>query len=48
MKKRMRELFLTISQEKGSTQQRILEKNFVAWLGEGRQIDDVLVLGVRL
>lgn len=48
MKKRMRELFLSVSQKNGQEQLEIIEKSYTEWLGEGRQIDDVLVLGLRL
>jgi len=48
MKKRMRELFLTISQKSGQEQLAVIKNSYTEWLGEERQIDDVLVLGLRL
>ncbi len=46
--KRFRELLLSIHNENGEKQKRILEKNFIDWKGDYEQIDDVLILGLKI
>jgi len=46
--KQFKELLLSIYQEPMSIQKDILDREFTQWKGELEQVDDVLVLGVRL
>jgi serine phosphatase RsbU (regulator of sigma subunit)/Tfp pilus assembly protein PilF len=46
-KQRLKEFLLTGKHLSLSNQQRALETEFSAWKGDGEQIDDVLVLGLR-
>ncbi|TAE47899.1 MAG: HAMP domain-containing protein [Cytophagales bacterium] len=48
MLKNMKEVFLEINHLAMDEQQRILAMNFFEWLGKERQIDDVLLMGVRI
>ncbi|TAG02726.1 MAG: HAMP domain-containing protein [Cytophagia bacterium] len=48
MIKNMKEVFLEINHLAMDEQQRILAMNFFEWLGKERQIDDVLLMGVRI
>lgn len=47
-KKRYKELLLSIQHESMSRQKDILERTMDEWLGEQQQIDDVLVMGIRI
>lgn len=47
-KKRYKELLLSIQHEPMSRQRDILERTMDQWLGEQQQIDDVLVIGIRI
>jgi PAS domain S-box-containing protein len=46
--KRFKQLLLSIQDNTMPEQQHILEHTFVTWKGERRQIDDVLVMGVKI
>jgi phosphoserine phosphatase RsbU/P len=46
--KQLEELVVANSHLPMSEQKNILEKSFVSWQGELEQIDDVLVIGVRI
>lgn len=48
MKKNFRNLLLDIHQEDANTQKEMLRENFISWMGNESQIDDVLVIGVKL
>ena len=48
MRKRFKELLISISDENMSTQHLRLEKEFQEWRGENKQVDDVLVMGLRI
>lgn len=48
MLKNMKEVFLEINHLAMDEQQRTLAMNFFEWLGRERQIDDVLLMGVRI
>ncbi|WP_045113207.1 PAS domain-containing protein [Microscilla marina] len=50
MKKRLRELLLEIHQKPMEEQKQILDDTLAQWMKEGneRQIDDVLVIGIRI
>ncbi|MBN2891151.1 MAG: SpoIIE family protein phosphatase [Bacteroidales bacterium] len=45
---RLRELFLEINQKSADEQKDILLKEHLEWKGKTKQIDDVLIMGVRL
>lgn len=47
-KKRYKELLLSIQHEPMSKQRDTLERTMDEWLGEQQQIDDVLVMGIRI
>ncbi len=46
--KRLKELFLTNHKKNMSEQKQLLEKKFEQWKGSNGQIDDVLVMGIRI
>ena len=46
--KRFRELLLSINKETGEKQKQILEETFYSWKGEYEQIDDVLIVGLKI
>ena len=48
MRKRFRELLKEVASEPVHLMQEALEKTFDDWLGEEDQVDDVLVIGVRV
>ncbi len=48
MRRRFKELLYDIHQEPMTYQEEILDKTFLEWKGEGSQMDDILVIGVRL
>ncbi|HIA06467.1 MAG TPA: hypothetical protein EYN71_07175 [Flavobacteriales bacterium] len=48
MIKRLRKLFLSMQRESMGRQQEILEQTLVDWIGEGEQVDDLLVIGIRV
>ncbi len=48
MRKRFRELLFKIHQEPMAYQRDILDKTFHEWTGEQRQMDDILVIGLKL
>jgi serine phosphatase RsbU (regulator of sigma subunit) len=47
-KKRYKELLISIQNEPMKRQRDILENTMDTWLGEQQQIDDVLVMGIRI
>ncbi len=46
--KRLRELLLEINQKPMDIQKNILDKNIIEWIGKGKQIDDILILGFKI
>ena len=46
--KKLKELLLSISSKKMSEQEDILTKTFKHWRGELEQVDDILVIGIRV
>ncbi len=48
MKAKFKELLLEISEKPMQEQKNILEKTFYDWKGSGFQVDDVLVMGIRI
>ncbi len=48
MSKNFKKLLLKICQEPMPEQKHILEKTMVDWMGDSSQIDDILVIGVRV
>jgi serine phosphatase RsbU (regulator of sigma subunit) len=46
--KRFKKLFLSIQEMDMNEQLKIIEQNFLKWKGDTPQIDDVLVLGVKI
>ena len=48
MKKQMKELLLSIQDKKMIDQEKILDKTFTDWKGRTNQLDDVLVIGIRI
>ena len=48
MIKRMKELILSIQPENMVRQKEIIEKTLNDWIGSGEQIDDLLVIGIRV
>lgn len=48
MRKNLKQLFLEIHDEPMAFQKNILEKTFLDWKGERYQVDDVLIIGIKL
>ena len=48
MIKRMKQLLLEHHQEPMETQQHILETELAEWMGNHKQIDDILVIGAKI
>ena len=48
MSKRFRQLFLEIQQMNMEEQGEFLDKTIEEWKGDGEQVDDILVIGVRI
>ncbi|NNF02421.1 MAG: SpoIIE family protein phosphatase [Bacteroidia bacterium] len=48
MTRKLRELLLEIHTKPFSDQKRILDEKFEAWKGNNEQIDDVLVIGIKI
>lgn len=46
--KNLKELFLSIYKKTLAEQKQILEEEFTNWKGENKQIDDVLVIGLKI
>jgi len=46
--KRLKELLISIHDLSMATQQNLLESSLIAWIGNGKQIDDVTILGIRI
>ena len=43
-----RELLLNINQKPMAEQKEILDKTIIDWIGQGSQLDDILVFGIRI
>ena len=48
MSKRLKSLFVEISALPLSDQKRILEETLFDWMGGREQLDDILVIGVKI
>jgi serine phosphatase RsbU (regulator of sigma subunit) len=48
MSKNFKDLLIKIHQEPMQEQKKILDKTITAWMGDNPQIDDILVIGVRV
>lgn len=48
MKKEFKQVLLDIHKKPMQEQQRLLEQNLADWMGEYKQIDDILVVGFRI
>jgi len=48
MTKRFKELILSIHKEPMEEQSRILEETLLKWRGEIEQVDDIIIIGVRI
>jgi len=48
MSKKFKDLLIKIHQEPMEEQKNILDKTIKDWMGDGAQIDDILVIGVRV
>jgi len=48
MRKRFKQLLFDVHEEPMAFQKNILEKTFLDWMGEQFQVDDVLVMGIKL
>jgi hypothetical protein len=46
--KQLRGVLLENADAPMSKQKKILEKEFITWKGHERQVDDVLVMGIRI
>lgn len=46
--KALSELLIKISHEKSETQKQLLERAFMDWKGDLEQVDDVLIIGVKI
>jgi len=46
--KRFRELFISIAEFPIENQKKIIEETLEAWQGENEQVDDILVIGVKI
>ena len=47
-KKALKKLFVSINQKPFEEQRELIDKTFIEWKGNHRQIDDVLIIGARL
>lgn len=48
LKKRLKELLLTIYEKPMKEQLNILQEAFVNWMGDNEQTDDVLIMGIKI
>ncbi|HEY6162328.1 MAG TPA: tetratricopeptide repeat protein [Bacteroidia bacterium] len=48
MTRRFKELLSAISSDEPQAQREMLEKNIVSWMGPLEQVDDILVIGIRI
>jgi len=48
MSKNFKKLLLDINEEPMNDQRQILDKTITEWMGNNFQIDDILVIGVRV
>jgi phosphoserine phosphatase RsbU/P len=48
MSKQLKELFVRIHEKPMNEQKEILETTLINWIGDGEQIDDITVFGLRL
>ena len=46
--KRYKELLLSTSSLKMSEQEQVLEKTYIDWCGDYKQIDDIIIIGVEI
>jgi phosphoserine phosphatase RsbU/P len=46
--KHLQELFVQVHQKPLKEQEKIIENTFIDWLGQNSQIDDIMVLGIRM
>jgi tetratricopeptide (TPR) repeat protein len=46
--KRFKEMFLSIYQQPMEEQEKLVEKHFYDWMGSVEQVDDVLLMGLRI
>jgi serine phosphatase RsbU (regulator of sigma subunit) len=48
MSKRFKDLLTSMAEEKVAVQSELLQKELTSWQGEEQQLDDILVIGVRI
>ena len=48
MTKRFKELLLSINEKSLLEQKEILENTLTKWMGNNEQVDDILVVGLRI
>ncbi len=48
MSKQLKSLLLENSQKESLIQEKILDQNYINWKGEQEQIDDILIIGIRI
>ena len=48
MTKRFKELLLSINEKSLLEQKEILENALTEWMGNNKQVDDILVVGLRV
>jgi len=48
MKSRLKELLLTISKQSMQNQFQLIRENFFSWMNKESQIDDILVIGIKI
>ena len=48
MKKKLRQLLVSVHKQSMLKQKESLNENFNMWMGQNDQVDDILVMGVRL
>jgi len=48
MSKRFKALLTSMAEEKVAVQSELLQKEFTSWQGEEQQVDDILIIGVRV
>ncbi|MGZ4116043.1 MAG: PP2C family protein-serine/threonine phosphatase, partial [Bacteroidia bacterium] len=48
MKNKMKELLLSIQDKKMTEQEKILKQSFYQWKGSLEQVDDILIIGIKI
>jgi serine phosphatase RsbU (regulator of sigma subunit) len=48
MKRRFKELLIEIGQLPINEQHKIIEKRYIEWIGDLNQVDDILIIGVKI